>query len=210
MANDRKNAPANRDRKATASTPKKAPATSVSKSAVKAPRKSTKETRIEAMERFIRSSSAAFLARPNVNSLGIGYKVVGGKRTSELAIQFAVSTKAAQPEAIGLEPLPTSISFEGMEFPTDVVERKFTADYALVEVLEKDTRKQRLATIVPGISVGHSRTTAGTLGAIVRDRTTGKPVMLSNWHVLQRHWARSAILSPSQGPTTTTASIKTA
>ena len=200
MAKDPKNAPADRVRKATAPAPNKAPAASASKSAVKASRESTKEARIEAMERFIRSSSAEFLARPNVNSLGIGYKVVGGKRTSDLAIQFAVLTKAAQPEAIGLEPLPISIFFEGMVFPTDVVERKFSVDYALVEDLEKDTRKQRLATIVPGISVGHSRTTAGTLGAIVRDRTTGKPVMLSNWHVLQTPWGQLGDPVAQPGP----------
>ncbi len=145
----------------------------------------SKEARMEAMERFIRARGGEFLAQPNVTSVGIGYKTVGGERTDELAIQFSVDRKTAQPEALGSATLPSSISFDGMEFPTDVVQRGFKVDYVLVEALDKDTRKQRLDTIVPGVSVGHPRTTAGTIGAIVRDRQSGQPVMLSNWHVLQ-------------------------
>ena len=46
-------------------------------------------------------------------------------------------------------------------------------------------RRRRYDPIQPGISVGHRRVTAGTLGAIVYDRRTGQPYILSNWHVLQ-------------------------
>jgi endonuclease G len=145
----------------------------------------SKAQRIDAMERFIRAKGGEFLDQPNVTSVGIGYKTIGGVRTDELAIQFAVDTKTAQPEALGSSTLPTTVRFEGMEFPTDVVQRGFKVDYVLVEALEKDVRKQRLDTVVPGVSVGHPKTTAGTLGAIVRDRQSGRPVMLSNWHVLQ-------------------------
>lgn len=155
----------------------------------RAPRKTsrkneTREARLEAMERFVRAKGSEFLAQPNVNGVGIGYKTVEGRRTDVLAIQFSVDTKSAQPEALGSQPLPASISFEGMEFPTDVVERRFKTDYVLVQSLDKDARKQRLDTIVPGISVGHPKTSAGTIGAIVRDRQSGRPVMLSNWHIL--------------------------
>ena len=38
--------------------------------------------------------------------------------------------------------------------------------------------------IQPGLSVGHHNVSAGTLGAMVFDRETGKPGILSNWHVL--------------------------
>jgi endonuclease G len=131
-----------------------------------------KTQRLEAMERFIRTKGKDFLAQPNVTSVGIGYKVVAGKRTNELAIQFAVDEKVARPETLGSSPLPSTVSFEGMEFPTDVVQRKFKVDYVLVETLDKDTRKRRLDTLMPGISIGHPKTTAGTLGAIVRDRQT--------------------------------------
>ena len=46
-------------------------------------------------------------------------------------------------------------------------------------------RRRHYDPIQPGISVGHRRITAGTLGAIVYDRRTGQPYILSNWHVLQ-------------------------
>ncbi|MCL4517266.1 MAG: S1 family peptidase, partial [Firmicutes bacterium] len=36
----------------------------------------------------------------------------------------------------------------------------------------------------PGISIGHYRITAGTFGAVVFDRETGEPLILSNNHVL--------------------------
>jgi endonuclease G len=43
---------------------------------------------------------------------------------------------------------------------------------------------------VPGVSVCHPKGTAGTLGAIVYDRQTGAPCMLSNWHVLHGEHGR--------------------
>lgn len=46
--------------------------------------------------------------------------------------------------------------------------------------------RSRLRPLQPGISVGHYQVTAGTLGAIARDRNGGKPVILSNNHVLAR------------------------
>jgi len=36
----------------------------------------------------------------------------------------------------------------------------------------------------PGVSIGHYRVTAGTLGAVVRDRATGRSLILSNNHIL--------------------------
>lgn len=140
---------------------------------------------MEAMERFIRTKGSDFLAQPNINSIGIGYKSIAGKATDIIAIQFSVDSKLAQPQALGLEPIPEHITFEGETFPTDVVERRFKPDYVLVQSLEKDPRKQRVERLIAGISIGHPKSTAGTLGAIVLDRQTGNPVMLSNWHVFQ-------------------------
>jgi endonuclease G len=38
--------------------------------------------------------------------------------------------------------------------------------------------------MAPGISIAHPATTAGTLGCLVVDRASGRPRILSNWHVL--------------------------
>ena len=49
----------------------------------------------------------------------------------------------------------------------------------------KTDRKRRLDVIVPGVSIGQERVTAGTLGCLVREDATGETRMLSNWHVFQ-------------------------
>jgi endonuclease G len=43
---------------------------------------------------------------------------------------------------------------------------------------------QRFSRLQPGISVGHPNVTAGTLGLVVKDDRSGRPAILSNWHVL--------------------------
>ena len=53
-----------------------------------------------------------------------------------------------------------------------------------VAALEEVSRTTALDPLIGGISCGNPRITAGTLGAIVFNRTTCKPMILSNWHVL--------------------------
>lgn len=52
-----------------------------------------------------------------------------------------------------------------------------------------------------GISISTPYAGTGTLGGIVRDRATGRPMLLSNWHVLVTYWGAprgQAILQPSR------------
>jgi endonuclease G, mitochondrial len=135
---------------------------------------------------FIRAHADDYLKDENITSLGIGYKTVDGKPTKQLAVQFSVAQKVA-PEAIeslATEKIPKTILFQGVEIPTDVVQRSFEPSYVVVQAMQKGDRKVRRDPISPGVSVANCRTTAGTLGAFVRDRTSGEVVMLSNWHVL--------------------------
>ncbi|MCB1055478.1 MAG: hypothetical protein KDD11_08190 [Acidobacteria bacterium] len=46
------------------------------------------------------------------------------------------------------------------------------------------TGRNRVEPLVGGISIGSTIGQAGTLGAIVWDRTDGRPCILSNWHVM--------------------------
>ena len=146
------------------------------------------DSRYEVMKRFIRTRCDDYLQDPNISSIGIGYKTVKGKRSSELALQFSVDKKV-RPEAledVTSTPIPPTIEFEGVSIPTDVVQRTFKPAYLLVqpEAIQKDERKRRLDTMVPGISIANVRTTAGTLGTFVTDRRSGDRVILSNWHIL--------------------------
>jgi endonuclease G len=140
-----------------------------------------------ALREFIRTEGSSYLRDPNVSSIGIGYKVRDGKQTNELSIQFTVNTKAT-PEALGeldTKELPKSITVAGVEIPTDVIERTYHPDFRVVPEAAPDERKLRIDPVRPGVSAGHQTITAGTIGAIVYDTETGKPCVLSNWHVLQ-------------------------
>lgn len=141
---------------------------------------------VERIRRLIRAKGEALLNMPNVTSVGIGYKVSNAKRTSTPSLQFSVERKASLESlaAEGVAALPKTIEFEGVSIPTDVVERTFQPSYAVIQLKQKTNRKVRVNPVAPGVSVSHVALTAGTLGAVVRDLTSGATVLLSNWHVL--------------------------
>jgi hypothetical protein len=143
----------------------------------------------------------SLLNRPGVTGVDIGYKEIGGRPTSTLAIRVLVEKKR---DVAPADAIPQAI--EG--FPTDVIERRFVlhplAVKALDLVLEADTKAYPVLT--GGISVGPCRlvdrmTWGGTIGAIVTDNATGKPMILSNFHVLciDKTWSvGDAIAQPSR------------
>ena len=139
----------------------------------------------ENIKKILRREAKKFLEYPNINSVGIGYKEVNGKKKP--VIQFTVDVKA-NPEVLdklGTVQIPKFFSLQGETVETDVVQRKFQPAYRVNnEVLTKDPRKQRQDPLMPGISVGHVKITAGTIGCIVYGQEDEKPYLLSNWHVL--------------------------
>jgi endonuclease G len=152
---------------------------------------STSAQMIEVMRRFIRSRSGAYLEDRKITSVGIGWNP---EREGEPEIQFTVDRKV-RAEAESLKPVASTaaVEFEGIALPTRVVERSFKPSYLLLqpEALLKDPRKQRQEELVPGLSIGSVRTSAGTLGTFVLDQRSRERVLLSNWHVL--HTATGAI-----------------
>src|SRR5262245_54595248 len=146
---------------------------------------------MEALKNFVRKEASVYLKRPNVTSIGIGYKQKDGKPTKELSIQFTVGRKVA-PEAletIGAAELPKAFTIDGVEVPTDVIERRFETHLREVKMEVKleaaSPRKSVVDPIAPGVSIGHPSISAGTAGCVVYDMATGTPYVLSNWHVLQ-------------------------
>jgi endonuclease G, mitochondrial len=135
---------------------------------------------------FVRTRGVEFLKDPNISSVGIGFKQENGKPTDEISIQFTVETKA-QPEDIkglGTTLIPKSFKIKGAEVPTDVIQRKYAAEFRLVSESEVSDRKRRMDPMVPGISISNVNGTAGTIGCLVYDKASGSPYILSNWHVL--------------------------
>lgn len=124
----------------------------------------------------IRAAKAAHTAvlmnRPNVVGVGIGRNIKGGVQTDELCLSVLVADKIAveglAPEAL----VPSQLG----SVPTDVVQ------IGTVRANQVPTDKFRPAP--GGVSIGHYQISAGTLGCVVRDRTTRDRLILSNNHVL--------------------------
>lgn len=142
---------------------------------------------MKSLKSYVRAKSQHLLANPQITSVGIGYSVPKGKTTPELSLQFTVD-RTAVPQTLGATPestIPDSIEVDGVMVPTAILSRTFRPSYVKVALQSKDPRKSRAEIVAPGMSVGNLWTSAGTIGAFVRDRESGKVMLLSNWHVLQ-------------------------
>ncbi|MER5465904.1 DNA/RNA non-specific endonuclease [Streptomyces sp. NPDC002668] len=141
---------------------------------------------IASLRQFIRTKGVGYLKDPNVTSVGIGYKETDGKRGREISLQFTVGRKVGPEslEALATTQLPETVVVDGVEVPTDVIERTYETQFRVVAEAESPARKTRLDPVFPGASVGHVQVSAGTIGGIVFDKNDGTPYVLSNWHVL--------------------------
>lgn len=150
----------------------------------------------EKIKVVLRSEAVKYLDLPNINSVGIGYRIKNGKKTDEIVIQFTVDKKIKL-EDLGklteknIDLIPESFEYiddEGKvgEIGTDVIERSYEPSYKIIESIKSNGRKIRQEVISPGISIGNINDSgAGTLGCIVYENFTGDPCILSNWHVLE-------------------------
>lgn len=147
----------------------------------------TSDELMDKLKGFIRTRGAELLRDPNITSVGIGYKQKEGKSTGELAIQFTVAQKVVPEllETVTDTPIPPSFEVDGVTVPTDVLERTYEPSFRVVAERQPSPRKTRIDPVIPGVSVGHTSVSAGTIGCIVFDQHSGTPYLLSNWHVLQ-------------------------
>ncbi len=130
----------------------------------------------------------------NVVGVGRGYKMVRGERTGQEAAVVLVRRKYPRSELARAAMVPKRIA----GVVSDVME---VGDIRLLDT--ERTGVHRPAR--PGVSIGHYKVSAGTFGALVRDRSTGEALILSNNHVLAnltngadgRSAAGDAILQPA-------------
>jgi endonuclease G, mitochondrial len=142
---------------------------------------------MESLKTFVRKEAVHSLQQENITSIGIGYKIKGGKPTKELSIQFTVGRKVApeEIESIGAVQIPESFVIDGIAVPTDVISRSYDLSAKPVESVAAPKRKMVVNPVIPGVSIGHPLISAGTAGCVVYDASNGVPFILSNWHVLQ-------------------------
>jgi hypothetical protein len=118
------------------------------------------------------SSKEDLLAKTNVVGVGTAYKVSKGETTDVLSVAVLVRSKVPTASLSEEELIPREIN--GVK--TDVVQ---VGD---LRAFQNPTDRWRPAP--GGVSVGHYKVTAGTFGAVVRDRASGNRLILSNNHVL--------------------------
>jgi endonuclease G len=157
------------------------------------------------LRRYIRARGPELLEDPNVTSVGIGRKVTAGRRGKQVALQFTVESKAEPDglEALGTTLIPETVTVDGVEVPTDVIERSYKPYFRPVDEPESPRRKRLCDPIEPGVSVGLSGSEppgAGTIGCIVFDKADGTPYVLSNWHVLHSEVGELGSVVTQPGP----------
>jgi len=116
-------------------------------------------------------------ARANVVGVAIGHKVIGGRETDEACIVVYVESKRPEFELRRRDIVPKAL--DGVR--TDVVE---TGRFRAIAMMEPRglQRTTRIRPAPGGVSVGHERVSAGTLGVLAQ-RADGSPVLLSNNHI---------------------------
>ncbi|EHQ90356.1 trypsin-like peptidase domain-containing protein [Desulfosporosinus youngiae] len=123
----------------------------------------------------------SLMALPQVIGVGQGLKEIGGVTTEQKAIIVLVKRKLPLDQLKKHQLVPKTLNGT----VTDVIEvgdmQAFSAGNPAYAILSYPRRMRPAA---PGVSIGHYLTTAGTFGAVVYDRKSGQPLILSNNHVL--------------------------
>lgn len=107
----------------------------------------------------------------NVVGVGKGFKMTRGEVTDKPAVVVLVNKKLPAGEIRRGEKVPARL----YDVDTDVIE---VGDIRLLG------RTEYIRPAPPGVSIGHHKISAGTFGAVVKDKATKKPLILSNNHVL--------------------------
>ena len=123
------------------------------------------------MSHALKTHRARILTKAHVVGVGIGEKITDGRPTGRLSLKVYVEKKVEKATLAKHDLVPARIA----TIETDVEE---------VGRIRALAYTQRMRPAPAGVSIGHYQITAGTLGCVVEDRTTGRPLMLSNNHVL--------------------------
>src|SRR5881296_2536224 len=129
----------------------------------------------------VRAAKAAYeadiFARANVVGVAIGNKSIRGRETDERCIVVFVEAKKPEGQLRHRDVVPKAFG----SIRTDIVETGRFHALRSEQAIDLE-RTKRIRPAEGGVSIGHYRITAGTLGVLAR--RGGRPVILSNNHVL--------------------------
>ena len=124
------------------------------------------------------------LEKQNVVGVGVGFRKKGGESTGEKAVIVFVTKKVALQNLDKEERAPRFIEGQRVDV-VEIGELRFMESCSpLASFSALESRLARWRPAPGGVSAGHYRTTAGTLGCAVKDKQTGERFILSNNHVL--------------------------
>ncbi len=141
-----------------------------------------------------RKCRKGLMKKPNVIGVGIGHRQKEGQQTGDEAIVVFVDKKIPSRELSEGALVPHSLNGQLV----DVIEigeirlleedeESQCSSNGVTPINKKNEPADRLKRYRPtlgGSSIGHYRVTAGTLGAVVKDRDSGQRLILSNNHVI--------------------------
>jgi hypothetical protein len=156
----------------------------------------------------IDAGATSMLRRHGLLAIGVGFKTKDGVTTDEVSVKAFVPRKLPVERIAPERLLPKAIDVAGARVLTDVEEMHPPTAPALLD----DTfvaaaafgmgSRWRQRPISGGDSVSRFPGALGTIGAIVRDRFSGRPLILSCNHVLAAlNWARAGdpVVQPAAG-----------
>ena len=125
----------------------------------------------QVIARALKLNEDELLSKVNVVGVGIGEKIRGGFSQGRLCLKIYVEKKLIAKKLTKAEFIPREIA----RIETDVEE---------VGKIVAQANTGRYRPAPGGVSLGHYKITAGTLGCLVKDKKSGKVLILSNNHVL--------------------------
>ncbi len=130
-------------------------------------KKSTSKT----IAQTLKKHRANILKKAHVVGMGVGEKIKGGKPMGRLCLKVYVEKKVEKGKLSKNDLVPSRLA----RVETDVEE---------IGKIRPLSYTRRMRPAPPGVSIGHYKITAGTLGCLVKDKKTGRTLILSNNHVL--------------------------
>lgn len=132
-------------------------------------------------------SGQALMQQRNVVGVGVGYRTSRGCVSDELSVVVLVRRKLP-PAALSDGDL---VPQEVIGVRTDVIEVGDLRPLLPGSFGAQGAPTDRYRPAPGGVSLGHFQITAGTLGCVVQDRASGRPLILSNNHVMANSNAAS-------------------
>lgn len=129
------------------------------------------------LDLVMREAYRAYGNRANFRGIDVGFRWQGGQPTDEICIRVHVDHKRPSDLLLKSQLLPSS--FGGVRL--DVIAASYQPS---LDPGKARSAAARQPYTMGGLSCGRDGGGTGTIGMLVVDTTTGKPGVLSNWHVL--------------------------